>query len=108
MEYLCDTREYKTASKYHLKRHVLSVYVGKTFSCEYCEVKIRRRDFIKRHVQSMHFLLKFKYDECKKEFRRHDGRCKMKNGIIPKCEDDLKQHKEVSVQKKTKTNFNPE
>ena len=103
MEYLCDTREYKTASKYHLKRHVLSVYVyvGKTFSCEYCEVKIRRRDFIKRHVQSMHFLLKFKYDECKKEFRRHDGRCKMKNGIISKCEDDLKQHKEISVQKKT-------
>ena len=73
IEYLCKLCDYKTkASKHHLKRHVLSVHEGKTFSCDYCDVKMRRKDFIKRHVQSVHFSLTVKCDKCKKEFRRQD------------------------------------
>ena len=60
----CNLCSYKTKDKSNIKKHVLAIHFGKTYSCKFCNIKSKDQSGLKKHVEAKHEGVKYACDKC--------------------------------------------
>ena len=64
IRYQCHQCDYKAAEKYYLRKHMKSIHEGILYPCNQCEYKAMERRSLKRHIEAKHEGVRYPCPEC--------------------------------------------
>ena len=64
IRYQCHQCDYKAAEKYYLRKHMKSIHEGILYPCNQCEYKAMERRSLKRHIEAKHEGVRYPCPDC--------------------------------------------